>query len=100
MPVRDLEQWHVSAHFTHQEKRRVKRAQRGDVPSPEQSRTTNTVQNPCACRHAIAAWVGSKMKLAVIVIVLGFPCDSDGKESACNVGDLGSVHPHVRLIPS
>ena len=22
----------------------------------------------------------------------GFPCDSAGKESACNVGDLGSIH--------
>ena len=21
----------------------------------------------------------------------GFPCDSDGKESACNVGELGSI---------
>ena len=24
-------------------------------------------------------------------IVLGFPCGSDGKEFACNVGDLGSI---------
>ena len=24
-------------------------------------------------------------------LVLGFPCGSAGKESACNVGDLGSV---------
>ena len=24
-------------------------------------------------------------------IFLGFPCDSAGKESACNVGDLGSI---------
>ena len=23
--------------------------------------------------------------------MLGFPCGSDGKESACNTGDLGSV---------
>ena len=23
--------------------------------------------------------------------LLGFPCDSAGKESACNVGDLGSI---------
>ena len=22
---------------------------------------------------------------------IGFPCDSAGKESACNVGDLGSI---------
>lgn len=43
-----------------------------DVPSPGQSRITNIVQNPLARHHAIAAWVGSKMKLAVIVTVLGF----------------------------
>ena len=24
-------------------------------------------------------------------VLLGFPCGSAGKESACNVGDLGSV---------
>ena len=24
-------------------------------------------------------------------VFLGFPCDSAGKESACNVGDLGSI---------
>ena len=24
-------------------------------------------------------------------IILGFPCGSAGKESACNVGDLGSI---------
>ena len=26
-----------------------------------------------------------------IPIFLGFPCGSAGKESACNVGDLGSI---------
>ena len=25
-------------------------------------------------------------------VFLGFPCGSDGKESACNVEDLGSIH--------
>ena len=25
------------------------------------------------------------------LVFLGFPCDSDGKESACNAGDLGSI---------
>ena len=24
-------------------------------------------------------------------VLLGFPCDSTGKESACNVGDLGLI---------
>ena len=27
----------------------------------------------------------------IFSLVLGFPCGSAGKESACNVGDLGSV---------
>ena len=27
----------------------------------------------------------------IFFLVLGFPCGSAGKESACNVGDLGSV---------
>ena len=26
-----------------------------------------------------------------LIITLGFPCGSTGKESACNVGDLGSI---------
>ena len=25
------------------------------------------------------------------LVFLGFPCGSDGKESACNVGDLGLI---------
>ena len=29
--------------------------------------------------------------LSLIFIVMGFPCGSAGKESACNVGDLGSI---------
>ena len=29
---------------------------------------------------------------------MGFPCDSDGKESACNVGDLDSI-PKLRRSP-
>ena len=31
------------------------------------------------------------MDIWVIFIILGFPCGSAGKESACNVGDLGSI---------
>ena len=27
----------------------------------------------------------------VLHLILGFPCGSGGKESACNAGDLGSV---------
>ena len=33
-----------------------------------------------------------------IPVVLGFPCGSAGKESARNVGDLGSI-PGIRKIP-
>ena len=31
-------------------------------------------------------------------VFLGFPGGSDGKESACNAGDLGSI-PGLRKIP-
>ena len=27
----------------------------------------------------------------LIFNIMGFPCDSAGKESACNMGDLGSI---------
>ena len=27
----------------------------------------------------------------VLFFILGFPCDLAGKDSACNVGDLGSI---------
>ena len=30
-------------------------------------------------------------------VFLGFPCDSAGKESACNAGDLGSICELVRF---
>ena len=30
---------------------------------------------------------------------MGFPGGSDGKESACNVGDLGSIPPSLGKIP-
>ena len=33
-----------------------------------------------------------------LFISLGFPCGSAGKESACNVGDLGSI-PGLRRSP-
>ena len=34
----------------------------------------------------------------LIQLILGFPCGSAGKESACNVGDLGSI-PGLRRSP-
>ena len=33
-----------------------------------------------------------------MLVGFGFPCGSDGKESACNVGDLGSI-PGLRRFP-
>ena len=32
-------------------------------------------------------------------VFLGFPSGSNGKEPACNAGDLGSISPWVRTIP-
>ena len=39
-------------------------------------------------------WIGKipwRRKWQPILVFLGFPGDSDGKESACNVGDLSSI---------
>ena len=36
--------------------------------------------------------------LSSFIILIGFPGDSDGKESACNAGDLG-FDPYVEKIP-
>ena len=38
------------------------------------------------------AWKSVYYKLQVTIGVLGFPGGSAGKESACNEGDLGSIH--------
>ena len=32
------------------------------------------------------------MNLSKLWEIVGFPCGSAGKESACNAGDLGSIH--------
>ena len=32
-----------------------------------------------------------KKKIPQLSRIVGFPCGSAGKESACNVGDLGSI---------
>ena len=34
---------------------------------------------------------GKRRKNTPIQILLGFPSDSDGKESTCNAGDLGLI---------
>ena len=38
------------------------------------------------------------IKWKLFVMTLGFPCGSDGKESACNVGDSGSI-PGLEISP-
>ena len=45
-------------------------------------------------RPGIDLWVGKilwRRDRLSIPVFLGFPCGSAGKESACNVGDLGSI---------
>ena len=53
------------------------------------------VKNPLQCRRPqFDSWVGKicwrRYRLPT-PIFLGFPCGSAGKESACNVGDLGLI---------
>ena len=53
------------------------------------------VKNPPAVQETPVRSAGSKIcwrrdRLPTPVF-LGFPCGSAGKESACNVGDLGSI---------
>ena len=48
----------------------------------------------CVCAGENMSIFGSnthKMIRSGLGSVLGFPCGSDGKESACNAGDLGSI---------
>ena len=53
------------------------------------------VKNPLQCRRPwFDSWVGKihwRRERLPIPVLLGFPCGSAGKESACNVGDLGSI---------
>ena len=38
------------------------------------------------------SWIGKiRWRKDRLPVFLGFPCGSAGKESACNVGDLGSI---------
>ena len=60
------------------------------------------VKNPLAYRRPwFDSWVGKipwgRDKLPTTVF-LGFPCVSAGKESACNVGDLG-LNPRLGRFP-
>ena len=49
---------------------------------------------------ALCVFIISSMRLVIdrSACLLGFPCGSAGKESACNVGDLCSV-PGLRRSP-
>ena len=40
---------------------------------------------------AISGLLGLGIILPLDMPFLGFPCDSAGEESACNVGDVGSL---------
>ena len=74
----------------------------GDLPDPRikprspmslalqvDSLLTESCGKPSLHVHVIAT--GSYENRKRILIAYGFPCSSDGKESACNAGDLGSI---------
>ena len=50
---------------------------------------------PAMRRHWFNSWVGKicwrRDRLPTTPVFLGFPCGSVGKESTCNVGDLGLI---------
>ena len=47
-----------------------------------------TEQNSPCLSGGLPGWLRDKLPTPVY---LGFPCGSAGKESTCNVGDLGSI---------
>ena len=50
--------------------------------------------HPQCRRSPSCSWVGRicwRRDRLLTPVFLGFPCDSAGKESACNAGDLGSI---------
>ena len=53
------------------------------------------VKNPPVMQeNSVRIWVGKipgRRDRLPTPVLLGFPCGSAGKESACNVGDLGSI---------
>ena len=48
--------------------------------------------------QATVLWVANSQTGLTNTFTLGFPVGSDGKESACNAGDLGSI-PESRRSP-
>ena len=58
-------------------------------------KTAQLVKKCLQCRRPSVRFLGPEDPLkkgqATTLVFLGFPCGSAGKESACNVGDLGSI---------
>ena len=56
---------------------------------------TQLVKNPPAMQETPVQFLGQedpwRRDRLPTPVFLGFPCGSAGKESACNVGDLGSI---------
>ena len=65
------------------------------ITSDYASLVTQLTKNPPAMQETLAQFLGQEdpqeMGRLPIPAFLGFPCGSAGKESACNVGDLGSI---------
>ena len=59
------------------------------------SLVTHLAKNPPAMQETLVQFLGQedpqRRDRLPTPVVLGFPGGSDGKESACNVGDLGSI---------
>ena len=57
--------------------------------------TAQLVKNPPAMQETLIWFLGRKIpwrrNRLPTPVFLGFPCGSAGKESACNMGDLGSI---------
>ena len=61
-------------------------------PDRASSRATKECCVSWESRYSYSMWMGSPGKRwALLKAPLGFPGGSDGKESACNAGDLGSI---------
>ena len=58
-------------------------------------RSAHLVKNPPAMQETLVRFLGQDNPLEKgwlpTPVFLGIPCSSAGKESACNVGDLGSI---------
>ena len=55
------------------------------------SQISQLVKNPPVMLETPVQFLGWRRDRLSTPVFLGFPCGSGGKESACNVGDLGSI---------